>query len=56
MSSENQGRVLTGKMMDEMYTFAPRPLVRKELVMLACACDEVGGCGCAGWMGGRVRV
>lgn len=27
MSTERQGRVLTGKIMDNMYTFAPRPLV-----------------------------
>uniref|UniRef100_A0A7S3VHI6 S1 motif domain-containing protein n=1 Tax=Dunaliella tertiolecta TaxID=3047 RepID=A0A7S3VHI6_DUNTE len=26
MSSERQGRVLTGKIMDNMYTFTPRPL------------------------------
>lgn len=34
MSSERQGRVLTGKMMDNMYTFAPRPLVSRAVVHL----------------------
>lgn len=37
MSSERQGRVLTGKMMDKMYTFAPRPLV-SHVCIIGASC------------------